>query len=477
MFTRAKLAELQEKLGRLITEAHAVGVQLSEATEKNLPTVAELATKFDQLSADAIAAKVEHDRCQRALELADAQEAMRRPATERLGFRTPAQIRETAAAMLERGEVTGARERRRVERQMRARMEQFAAAGVRTVADFDRFREAHGQATLAFLTTPLMGNAAMAAMGCFEAAGFKPQEAFALVSTQADLGGYLVSDDMQAEVVRNLAAFSEFRGLCRIVPTSGPAAVFPTIAPRTGTGASIYPSTFAGSWKQEGYVTGGTAPTVQNNPRFGQARIPVHTWAPDAIELTQELIADSRADLEGILAELIAETLSLDAEDKGINGVGDVGPLGLLNTTTDNALTSTNSGSAAAITYDGIIDVQYKTPAQYRRNGTYLMASLTFASILKLKDSQNMPLYTPNQVPGTLFGKRIAFSDLMPVEAANAFPVIFGDFRYYVIADRQELRVQRLAERFAPNVGILPTAREGGMPIRTDAFRKLKCSV
>jgi HK97 family phage major capsid protein len=476
MYTRANLAELQEKLGKLIADAHAAGVALKDAEDKNLAT-GELAEKFDKLSADAIKVKAQHDRVQAWLELQDTAEALKRPATERLGFRSATQIKETAAAMLAKGEIATQRERRKAERQMRARMEQFAAAGVKTIGEFERFREAHAEATLAYLTTPAMSNAAIAAMGAFEKAGFKPQEAFALVSGVADLGGYLVSDDMQAEIIRNLAAFSEFRGLCRTVTTSGPAAVFPTIAPRTGAGASIYPSTFAGSWKPEGYVTGGTAPTVQNNPRFGQARVPVFTWAPDAIELTQELIADAKADVEGVIAELIAETLALDAEDKGINGVGDVGPLGLLNTTTDNALTATNSGDADEITYNGLVDVQFKVPSQYRRNGAYLMASLTFAKTLKLKDGQQMPIFPVNQVPGTLFGKRVAFSDLMPIEGTDTFPVIFGDFRYYVIADRQELRIQRLVERFAPNVGLLPTAREGGMPIRTDAFRKLKCAV
>jgi HK97 family phage major capsid protein len=472
--TRQKLNEIAEKLGRAIVAARALGTELATAEEANAANVAELREKFDKASADAVAVKHDYDRIERMLELDAVEANLRLPASERLGFRSPAQIRAAVgnqtADLVDK--IGAARERRRLERQMRRRMEQFASAGVKTPGDFGRFRDAHSDATPVFL---LEGPAA--AMAVFERAGFKASEAFALVSTQADLGGYLVADDMQAEVIRNLAAFSEFRGLCRVVPTSGPAAVFPTIAPRTGTGASIYPSTFAGSWKQEGYVTGGTAPTVQNNPRFGQARVPVYAWAPDAIELTPELLADASADVEGILAELIAETLSLDAEDKGVNGTGDVGPLGLLNLTTDNALTSTNSGSAAAVTYDGFVDVQFKTPAQYRRGGVYFMASLTFASALKLKDTANMPLFPVNQVPGTLLGKRVAFSDLMPLESANAFPVIFGDFRYYVIADRQELRIQRLAERFAPNLGLLPTAREGGMPIRTDAFRKLKCSV
>ena len=36
------------------------------------------------------------------------------------------------------------------------------------------------------------------------------------------------------------------------------------------------------------------------------------------------------------------------------------------------------------------------------------------------------------------------------------------------------MRIQRLVERFAPNVGILPTARIGGQVTRTAAFRVLK---
>ena len=49
--------------------------------------------------------------------------------------------------------------------------------------------------------------------------------------------------------------------------------------------------------------------------------------------------------------------------------------------------------------------------------------------------------------------------------------MIFGDFRSYFIAERLDLMVQRLVERFAPNLGFLASARIGGQVVRTSAFR------
>ncbi len=49
--------------------------------------------------------------------------------------------------------------------------------------------------------------------------------------------------------------------------------------------------------------------------------------------------------------------------------------------------------------------------------------------------------------------------------------MIFGDFRSYIIAERLDLMVQRLVERFAPNVGFLASARIGGQVVRLAGFR------
>lgn len=66
---------------------------------------------------------------------------------------------------------------------------------------------------------------------------------------------------------------------------------------------------------------------------------------------------------------------------------------------------------------------------------------------------------------------QLRFNEFMPDPDAGNVAVIFGDFRFYVIADRMELRLLRLDERLAPNIGILPFARLGGQTVRTNAFR------
>ena len=297
-----------------------------------------------------------------------------------------------------------------------------------------------------------------------------PKEIHALLGTQGDLGGYLIPEDFRREVVKDLAGFAVMRNVARVIPTSSSLLVLPSIQSRS-SGERNYPSGYTGAWKPEGYVTGGTAPPVQNQPLFSQERIPVHIWQPDAIEISTELLADSAVPLDSVLAEIIAETRAMDEDSAFLVGNGVGKPLGLLDP--GSGLIPVNSGSSANVTYNGLVDVFTGLPAQYRQNARWLMSSAAFGQILKLVDGVNRPILLPNEIPGNLWTKPMIFSEFMPTPAADSDSVVFGDFRYYVIAERQELRIQRLTERFAPNVGILPTARVGGQVIRKNAFRVL----
>jgi HK97 family phage major capsid protein len=329
-------------------------------------------------------------------------------------------------------------------------------------------REAHAEAFDSFLR--LKDPQSREAVETLTKAGAGPEEIHMLLGTQGDLGGFLIPEDFRNEVVRDLAGFAVMRNLCRVIPTSSNVLVLPSIQ----SGTDPYSSGYQGSWKAEGYVSGGTAPTVQNQPRFGQERIPIHGWQPDAIELSQELLADSGAPLDSILAEIIAETRALDEDAAFLNGNGVNRPMGLM---ADTRIATVNSGASGNLTYNGIVDLFATLPAQYRQSAKWLMASLTFAQVLKLADTQARPILTPNEIPGNLWGKPMVFSEFMPQPAAAALAMAFGDFRYYCIADRQELRIQRLIERFAPNIGILPTARLGGQVLRPNAFKFGKQSV
>ena len=452
------LLQAKEKAGKAIADARAMGVQITQKREKNEAT-AELETQFKALNESAVQAVNDFQRMEAEAELEQMERRLETPArsTERFN----------------RGNIVNTprlnRQQRREQQRLQTKIEMFSRAGV-TKENFEHFKDAHVDAFEAYVRE---GNGG--ALASLEKSGFKPMESMALLSTTGDLGGFLVPDDVRNEVLTDLAGFAVMRGMCRVERTGSSALVFPGIQSAT-TDADLYSSGYTGAWRPEGYVTGGTAPSTQNQPKFGQTRIPVHVWAPNAVEVTQELLADSGADLDSILSRVIAETLGLDEDAGFINGDGVGKPLGVNNSLSGLSITEVNTGHATQMTYEGIIRLFSNLPAQYRQNARWLLNSLTLGEIMLIKDGEGRPLFPINAIPGQLLGKQMVFSEFMPDIGAGTNPMIFGDFNYYGIADRMELRIQRLNERFAPNVGLLPTARVGGQPLRTAAFRKMKVS-
>lgn len=416
----------RDKAARAAKAAQDIGAQIREKQAKG-ETVGDLEASFDKAHADAVAALKDVTRIEQEAELA-----------ERVShFTTPA---EGQAAHRD---------------------------GTTTVVSMtaEQFKAAHREAFRAYVL-----HGAPAAVAVFEKHKMEAKERHALLTSDSTLGGFLAPDEMRMELVKDEAGIAVMRRICRVETTGAPALVFPTLASAT-TNPTIYSTGYTGSWRAEGAVgTDGTAPAVQDQPTFGQARVPVYMWQPDAVVLTPELLDDAKANVEAIIGEAIREVNSLDEDAAFTNGTGASQPLGLTNA----GITEVKSGSAAALAYGGLIDLFTGLPAQYRRNATWLMNSLTYGKILKLADDQKMPIIPVNSLPNTLWGRPIEFNEFLPDVAADAYPIYFGNFRYYVIADRQDLRIQRLVEKYAPNTGLLPTARKGGRPVRLAAFRRQK---
>lgn len=343
------------------------------------------------------------------------------------------------------------------------------AAGPSVEQHAEKRATAHREAFTRYLTAPTQGAAETGAVEVLNAAGFDAREVNALLGTNDNLGGFLVSDEFSNEVLKDLAGMATMRSISRTMTTGGPALTFPTVASAT-TDADLYTSGYTGSWRSEGYIQDGTVPTTQDQPTFGQARIPVHVWQPDAIEVTQELLADSGANLDALLASVIAETRALDEDAAFTNGTGINRPKGI---TTETFAGVQTANANSALTYDEVVDTFTSLYAQYRGNATWVMSSDAYAEILKIADSNGQPMVA--MVSGspftTLMGRPMRFNEFMPnMGAAATNAIVFGDFNYYGIVDRAGLRVQRLTEKFAPNVGLLAHARVGGQVLRTAAF-------
>jgi HK97 family phage major capsid protein len=305
-----------------------------------------------------------------------------------------------------------------------------------------------------------------------------PREIHALLSSDQTLGGFLVPEDVRNEIIMADAGAAVLANLCRTEATSRDTMTWPKVKPHSSD--SRRTSGFSGDWKKQGYVTGGTAPDTQDEPTFQRERIPVHDWVPDAVEVSSNLLEDADANVESIIAQAIGECLAFDKDDVILDGTGVNQPEGVLNA----GITQIASQDADGIAYGGIIGLYTELPSQYRRNGTWVMASRTMGSILQLNTGTGgVYLFPPNNWNNTILNRPVVFLDYGMDTAtaaggttftANDQPIIFGDWKRYIIAQRRALRIQRLVERFAPNIGLLPSARLGGQLVLTDAFRIMK---
>lgn len=275
-------------------------------------------------------------------------------------------------------------------------------------------------------------------------------------------GGFLVPEEYHTELIKKVAGMTAIRPNARVVQTSRDVAKWPRIKYTTD---DKYTSGVRLSWTGESPASS-TAHRV-TDPVFGLYIIPVHT-ALASMPISNDLIEDAAFDVVGISSDLIAEAFALGEDDAFVNGNGVARPMGILSQVdTESGPSSIVSGSASAVAADGIVDLYFGLPAQYRRNAKFYMNSATQKAVEKLKDSQNRYLVS-SLVNGslatpqfdTLKGKPIQIDEFAPDVAGNAYPLFFGDLSGYMICDRVGLSVQRLSELYAETNVTLLLARK-----------------
>ena len=219
--------------------------------------------------------------------------------------------------------------------------------------------------------------------------------------------------------------------------------------------------------------------------------IPLHELAalPKA---SQRLLDDSAFDVEGWLAERIADKFSRAEGASFIAGDGVDKPTGILNyTAVDNDTWSWGNlgyvptGAAGDFNStdpaDAIVDLVYALGARYRANGTFVMNSKTAGAVRKMKDADGRFLWSDGLAAGErarLIGYPVLIAEDMPDTAADSLSIAFGDFRAgYTIAERPDLRILRDPYSAKPHVVFHATKRVGGDVSNFAAIKLLKFAV
>lgn len=269
-------------------------------------------------------------------------------------------------------------------------------------------------------------------------------------------GGYLVPDEYEATLIDKLTDENIMRGLATIITSANGDKKIPVVASH---GEAV--------WTDEGEEY------TESDDEFGTVSLGAHKLST-IIKVSEELLNDSAFNLETYISSEFARRMGAAEELAFINGNGTGKPTGVINT----AEVGVTSASANAITTDEIIDLYHSLRTPYRKNAAFLANDSTIKAIRKLKDSNGQYLWQPGLQagqPDTILNRPIHTSAYMPeIGSANKI-LLFGDLKYYWIADRQGRSFQRLNELFAKNgqVGFRVFKRVDGKLILPEAVKTM----
>ena len=298
-----------------------------------------------------------------------------------------------------------------------------------------------------------------------------PEAKAAIIGTDAD-AGYLAPEPVERLVQAALRDVSPIRAIASV----------------REIGATVFkkPTSLGGA--ASGWV-GETASRPETTaPTLASVDFPTaELYAMPAA--SQALLDDAVVDIEQWLADEGSGEFAAKEGAAFINGDGTASPRGFLDydaapeaSRDPDEIGYIATGAAGAFAAsnpaDRLLDLIYAPKQAYRANGRFVMNRATVGAVRKFKDGEGNYLWQPSHEPGapaSLLGYPVSEAEDMPSIGANAFAVAFGDFRrFYLVVDRQGLRVLRDPYSAKPYVLFYTTKRVGGGVQDFDAVKLLK---
>ncbi len=252
-------------------------------------------------------------------------------------------------------------------------------------------------------------------------------------------GGFLIPTGFQRELEIALKQYGGVRQAARTITTA--------------TGASLpWPTT--NDTGVMGRRLGATAvanPAVASNQVFGQVSFQAWTYTSDVIRIPNELLNDSAFDLQGEVRDRFADRIGRIQNNEFTLYSGGSGPTGFLGAA--HLAVTGATGETTSCTYDDVINLQHGIDPAYRQGAAYMFHDQTLNFLRRLKDNYGRPLFGPGLNggdPDSIAGYPFVINQDMPVMAASAKSMAFGNWSKYVIRDvANSAVVVRLNELYA----------------------------
>ena len=296
-----------------------------------------------------------------------------------------------------------------------------------------------------------------------------PQEIEAIRNTMSTTtgseGGYTVQPIVASTLIEALKDFGAMRRLATPLTTTN--------------GADLsFPSTDGTS--EEGEIIAQNITATDADVGFGTVPLNTYKFSSKVVAIPIELLQDSNIDVVALVNNRLRERVGRIQNRMFTVGTGTAQPFGITTAATAGKVGAT--GQTLTVTYDDLVDLVDSIDPAYQIAGLkFQFAQAVRRVVRKIKDTTGRPIWTPSydegmsaKTPDLLMGYPVEINNHMPVPAANAKSISFGDHSKYMVRDAMELTMFRFEDSAylkKGQVGFLAWARAGGNLTDTNAVK------
>jgi len=214
---------------------------------------------------------------------------------------------------------------------------------------------------------------------------------------------------------------------------------------------------------------------------FGRRDLKPHPTAK-RIKISGKLLRVAALNPESLVMDRFTYKFAVTEEKAFLTGSGANQPLGLFTASAAGIDTSRDVSCAltTAIGADDLISTKYSVKAQYRPGSGWIFNRTGVKQVAKLKDGEGQYLWQAGLQAGSpdrILGDPVKESEYAPSTfTTGKYVGLYGNLKYYYIADALTMTVQRLNELYAESaqIGFIMRKETDGMPVLAEAFARMK---
>jgi HK97 family phage major capsid protein len=250
-------------------------------------------------------------------------------------------------------------------------------------------------------------------------------------------GGYLVPEEFLNEILKIEMEKSVVRSSgARIIPMMRDTMKIPALNMASNAAGSMYGGV-AAYWTEENVAK------TESEPNFKRVKLEVNKLCAYT-EASDELVDDAVVSMGSLLSDMFGEVVAFEEDQAFLTGDGVGKPLGV---TVAPAYITVSRASGSVVVTSDIIGMLARFKGNLNR-AKFVVNQSSLPYIYQLMDNNDNYIWHPGNsgsiseaAPGTLYGIPIVVSEKVPALGTTG-DVMLCDFGYYLIGDRQGLRIE-----------------------------------